>query len=276
MTVKETLDAIEETNDIIEQTLDIMEQRKDVRVLVAGAAMGGLVLGFVVGYKLAQSRLDKKYAERSNQEIAEAREIFSRLHKKEQYATPEEAVATLHPSPQVEQAADALLKYQGQETPEEESGMPEGDGVPEVTVEVKTNIFTREERTPEEDYEEEKKNRVPGQPYIISHEEFLEAEPGYPQSRLTYYAGDDTLADERDEVVPLVDEVVGEINMDKFGLGSGDHDTLYIRNEKMGLDFEVSRSDGKYAHVVLGFQHSDEHDRRDRRNSPLKFRGGDE
>jgi hypothetical protein len=83
---------------------------------------------------------------------------------------------------------------------------------------------------------------------------------------LTFFEEDGVLVDEREMPIPDVDGVVGEGNMDKFGMfTNGDKNTVYIRNEKMCMDFEVLRNEGSYGRDVAGFvEHSEK--RRGRRN----------
>lgn len=103
-------------------------------------------------------------------------------------------------------------------------------------------------------------------PYIISNETFFQNTREYDQSTLTYYEGDDILVDEIDEPIQDPDMVVGEANLSKFGHGSKDNNIVYVRNDVLGLDFEVVRRHGKYAQEVLGYiEHSD-------KRGPRKFR----
>lgn len=91
-----------------------------------------------------------------------------------------------------------------------------------------------------------------GMPYPISYEEFTEEEQGYDKDTITYYYGDDTLADTRDEMVDDVDRLVGADFKDYFGWRSYDDDVVYIRNKRLSLDFEVLYDPGTYQEEVLG------------------------
>jgi hypothetical protein len=79
------------------------------------------------------------------------------------------------------------------------------------------------------------------------------------------------LTDEVDTIVPDVDATVGVENMLRFGHGSGDPNVVYIRNPKLEADFEVTRSAGKYAKEVLGYDDG-EHLQHSRGREPRKFR----
>lgn len=239
-------------------------------VLAFGSFVGGLTLvGVGYGaYRLAVRQTTVKYEKILKEQIAEAKAFYSLAHKKGELSTPEKAVAHLHvkhlQDSELVGAVEALNQYQGTERDTEE--------------EQDVNVFV--EHRPEDenfDLEVEMRNRGPDAPYVIDQNEFLEAEPGYDQITITYYEGDGTLADDGDQEIPHVDPIVGQENLQRFGHGSGDDRIVYIRNERMLTDFEVIKSDGKYAHEVLGLEHSDGGERGRRlRNQPRKFRGDDE
>jgi hypothetical protein len=107
----------------------------------------------------------------------------------------------------------------------------------------------------------------PAAPYVISWDEFASAVLEYDQDTLTYFEKDDILVDGRDDAVNDVDGTVGLANLERFGDQSKDNNIVYVRNDKLGLDFEIVRSKGSYAKEVLGFiEHSEP------RGRPRKFR----
>jgi hypothetical protein len=118
-----------------------------------------------------------------------------------------------------------------------------------VTEPIYMNVFKTEPDEDEWDYDLELANRTPHAPYIIHSDEFHSGESGLRQTTLTYYAGDDTLCDEADVVIYNASEVAGEL---KFGYGSKDANVVYVRNEKLGGEYEIVRDEGHYAIEVLG------------------------
>jgi len=117
------------------------------------------------------------------------------------------------------------------------------------------NAFDRDEPQPETwDHDTEHANRGPVNPYVIHHDEFMINDDGNEQVSLTYFAGDDVLVDERDQVMRDVDTTVGLENLQKFGHGSHDPLVVYIRNPRLEVDYEISKSDGTFATEVHGFQ----------------------
>lgn len=79
-------------------------------------------------------------------------------------------------------------------------------------------------------------------PYTISPDEFGEKD-GYDVVCLMYFA-DGFLADDDDSLVPDVEEVVGWENLNAFG--EYDDDVVYVRNDYLQIDYEISRSELKY------------------------------
>jgi hypothetical protein len=90
------------------------------------------------------------------------------------------------------------------------------------------NVF--EGRTSDWDYDEELAGRTPDAPYILHQDEYINDEMGYTQTTLTFYSGDNILADEQDSPVYNYESVVGNL---RFGHGSNDSNVVYIRNEKL-------------------------------------------
>lgn len=99
------------------------------------------------------------------------------------------------------------------------------------------------------DHDQEVANRTDLEPYIIHQDEFMNDEMGFSQSTLTYYNGDDILADEQEVPVYNHPSVVGEL---KFGHGSNNPNTVYIRNMRMRTEHEILLFEGYFEREVLG------------------------
>lgn len=81
--------------------------------------------------------------------------------------------------------------------------------------------------------------------YVISPEEFGEVE-NYDKVSFTYYA-DGVLADEYDEVVENVDEIVGEESLTHFG--EYEDDSVFVRNDKLKCDYEILLDQRNYSDI---------------------------
>lgn len=272
-------DVIDDLTEIVEETAELAgevhawrcglsRRQHSLQLIVLGAVAGAA--GAVIAHVVTKKQLQTKYEKIAAKEIAEAKAFYTVLHKKDDMSTPKKVADKLMPKPELREAADALLTYQGKNDIEPK------EIVTEVVEDTVTNVFAESSVDDNFDYEEELKNRSPSRPYIISEEEFLQGEAGFNQSSITYYAGDGALADEEDTEIPFIDPVIGEDNL-RFGHGSSDARTVYIRNEMLSCDYEVLKSDGKYAHEVLGLEHSDGGSRgRRQRNTHHRVRGDDE
>lgn len=94
--------------------------------------------------------------------------------------------------------------------------------------------------------------RDPQGPYVISIDEFMdpESDPPFTKVELRWFRGDNIVVDSRDDRVPI--ETVGQKNTERFGEGTTDPNQVYIRNERLSIDIELTLETGMYLHEVLG------------------------
>lgn len=296
---KAVVDVAEKSLDVVEETvehirpwkLNLNGTTKGQQIgILTGAVLLGLAGGGVGGYFFAKKQLsDKlrlKYEEIAEKEIADAKAHYDSLQvAREKPMSPEEILEKLHGEENMEdpEAVKTMRSYQGV-TVEEESIVE----APPDAVTVAKNIFAERDRvapapvpkkeSDDWDYETELRIRAenPDRPYIISQDEFFEGEKDYEQTSLTYYEGDDTLVDDKDVAVPDSDGTVGDDNLMQFGHGSNDSSMLYVRNDRLELDFEVALHQGKYTVDVLGFEDEDALKHSYGRGGIRKFRGHDD
>ena len=100
------------------------------------------------------------------------------------------------------------------------------------------------------DYATEIAKRIPGQPYIVHRDEFFENEDDHSQVTVTYYKGDNILCDTDDTPIYDPETYVGRVL--EFGKGSQDPNVVYIRNDRVVIDYEVLLDHGYYQVEVLG------------------------
>lgn len=110
---------------------------------------------------------------------------------------------------------------------------------------------TPEEKVQYENYAARYSNQVKEtpateDPYVIPPEEFGE-HPDYEQVSLTYYA-DGILADEWDNVIEDVDEVIGKGSLNRFG--EYEDDSVFVRHDLLKTDYEILRDERDYLDVV--------------------------
>lgn len=285
---EKALDLIEDKLDSIEEIEEVVAKNKTASALIIGV---GVVLvaasSAFAGYKFAERKLKTKYEALAELDREETKEYYRRMYKTEEFATPGDALRALVPEEEqellvktekaAEEARNYVTTHDHVAYDKVQSEKIRDAGVvitreEHSEVEVTTNVFEVDpEETGHVDFEEEsesRKNR--GLPYIITEQVYLENEPEYEQAGLTYFEEDDTLVDAADKVIPDIDTIVGDDNMTKFGYGSRNVNTVFIRNDAMECDFEVSRSSGSYVEEALGIRHDDGDGR------VRKFRRGDD
>lgn len=86
---------------------------------------------------------------------------------------------------------------------------------------------------------------------VISLNEYRDLPPHFDPVTFHYYAEDDVLVDDRDQIIDDITHVVGEA-LTKFGpeaaaLADGDEDVVYIVNGQMSLAIEVVRLNQSYS-----------------------------
>lgn len=284
-------DVTEVAETVVPVAVETVEIVKNNPVLLAGVGLAGLALGGAAGYFFAKRRLESLMLDELEVRQEKLREYYEdyyqKVNKVEKYATAADAAAALLPDgvkgdPGIpDDVRRAMTDYAGVftapiEEDEEEiiaevqeilvSGID--DDTDEPAVVERRNIFVNGQELTEDDYPEYDDANVDlTKPHIISKEAFFENGNDDEQAQITYYAGDDVLADTDDSVITEADALVGNHNLKFFGHLSEDINIVYIRNPKKGLSFEVARSSGTYAHEVQGFPNEDElrHEARSRR-----------
>ena len=84
--------------------------------------------------------------------------------------------------------------------------------------------------------------------YEIDLEDFM-SDTLFDKGYLTYYRGDGVLSSESDEMIEDPAYTLGDIGKDLAGV---DADTVYVRNTRVGCDYQVDFVEGSYSKEVLG------------------------
>ena len=92
-------------------------------------------------------------------------------------------------------------------------------------------------------------------PYVIAPEEFGELDD-YDTISLTYYA-DQILADDNDEIIEDIEDVVGFDSLNSFG--EYEDDSVFVRNDRLKCDYEILLDQRKYTDVVIRSQQMQPH-----------------
>ena len=105
-----------------------------------------------------------------------------------------------------------------------------------------------------EEIENKEEKATMDKPYVISPDDFMEFDD-YETISLTYYS-DKILADDNDELVDDVEEIVGFESLKHFG--EYEDDAVFVRNDRLKCDYEILLDHRKYSEVVQGKHHRTE------------------
>lgn len=262
-------------------TSRISDILRDPRVApVAYGVVGGLTGGFVAGYFYGKRKNtityyeNIVYAEESPEEIppfnANINDIKAVANDSQDQGVSEapqeggEVIRIGDPRPDpadIEVDQDPVVIDVPSSTEDSEDEMADPGGT--------VNVFDRV--TEDWDYDTEIKRRESNHVYVIHVDEFFGRELDYDQNTLTYYNGDDIMADDQNTPVYGWQSIVGEL---KFGYGSNDRNVVYVRNEDRKCEYEILYDPGSFSTEVLGIYAEDatEEDEIRHSRSLLKFR----
>lgn len=207
-----------------------MSVAKGIAIFVGGVLVGGAA-GFIAGKVITEKVCEKEM----NDEIADMREFYiSKMQSKEKWA--ERMIDTVINDPKEE----TEIKVE----PKDSLGKPKkgrkkkktnySDVEPE-NLEKETNMLAEKE-TPEED--------LPTEPYVITREEFDNDHPEYEKITLEYYEDDNVVAEDSESIVDI-DNTIGYDALTEF-IDNENLEELYIRNNSLSTDFEITRVYGSY------------------------------
>lgn len=236
--------------------------RTDI-LIVAGASLASAALGVAIGYFAAKKKFDRAL----DLEVESLRERYA---KKDVKATVKQ-----FEDQKAQDFVDSMREKYRQQVSDlgylsDDEVLPEVVDVHGEPLDVDTteaDFILRGEHF-------QMMSKGENKPYIISYEEFVDEHDEFEKESLTYYSGDDTLADSRDDPVDDVDQKINERSLDFFGWRSYDESVVYVRNKSIAMDFEIVRDPGRYSHVVMGLEVDPDEPPRGK-NRPLKMRDGD-
>lgn len=178
------------------------------------------VFGVAVGSVVTWRYVEKKYEQIAQDEIDSVKEVFS---KREMDFTEETEVV------------DARIKA---------DNAKEKPSVVEYAARLREQGYRNYSDIGTEDEEEIKKESITvDKPYVIAPEEFGEFDD-YEKISLTYYA-DQILADDNNELVDDVEDVVGFDSLNSFG--EYEDDSVFVRNDRLKCDYEILLDQRKYS-----------------------------
>lgn len=283
--------------------------KKDL-VILASASVGSALIGATTTYFILNHKLSTKYQEIADAEIESVKEVYAmtkEVKERNEMRAEDEAIrrandeAEFLPSEEKVEVNEVVEKLvalgygEGTNTGHRISYQKMADNPPMAqmlrTPEPSAHYVVEGDKVTDTStgnlfdipYEETLSDDVMSwprsseRPFIITNQEFFEDddEEDYGKITITYWEADDTLADEREQLIPNIAEVVGHNNLKHFGKGSDDPNIVYVRNDKIKVDYEVVKDPRSYSTVVLGINEWDARDQKDTGPKIKKMRGDD-
>lgn len=239
----------------------------------AGAFGGGLGLGYILGRRNVLKEWSR-YLE-MKEAVDETNSYLDSL--KEKASDDMEVLDTVEvpqPEPDVEEElvdVEEIIDEVNSNVSEQidyNKVEPEDEDEPEVEVTVVRNVF---QSAPDDQwvYDDEiaLREQNPGDPYVIHHDEFMNNEKDYSQETLTYYKGDDIVADQEDKPIYNYAGLMGSL---KFGHGSGDPNVVYIRNDSIHMEWEVLLHESSFEVEVMGLVVEEQYEEADIKHANVR------
>ena len=203
-------------------------------ILLVG--MGGAI-GFVTGYYYSK----RKYEKLADEEVNEVRNLYLRKLKEndDEMDKLREEAAKIN---------NKIEEYSGKkkvaETEEEKkpSKPSQSTNYYKISNGIKEEEKMAEAENPEEDN--------PDRPYIITYDEFANDKNDYLKLSLSYYMDDDTLIDEDGSLADIEETVSSDIFNQINEIDDAD---IYVRNDTLETDFEITKIDGRYHDEYGGY-----------------------
>lgn len=220
----------------------------DTRIIFGAA---GVIVGAGIGALITWRFLKQHYETLSQEEIDAVKAHYSKVFKEGPDADLSSMVAKY--KDKVDELGYSGVQSDDSDDPEDDEDDAEeesddayvqedsSDDHPEPKI---TNIwqYTKDHPHPEDEA------------YVITFEQFNNEHDDYDKSDLVYYEGDDILVDSQESPIDNVEDLIGPDALTRFGDGSRDKNMVYVRNDRIAMDFEVSRDERSYTEVIIGIQ----------------------
>jgi hypothetical protein len=269
------------TEQVVEQVAEhVAENLEDVAAVtrrinpkIVGYSLGGfaigVVIGFAIGYRLNRAKIRAEVFRESEEEVEKIREMYrdsarvvrdrdvkpelDEVIEDRGYIVTEEIVErpTRPPVPVEEPSSSRPDVPPGPIQERIQYGAPPPK-VPTI------KLDTGKSKNADWDFAEELANRTEERPYIIHQDEYQGNETGYKQEVLTWYAGDNVLTDEQEQPIANADDLVDLNHMSRFGHGTDDFNVVFVRNDRLRVEYEICRMPTSYEEEVAGLTNDDE------------------
>ena len=185
----------------------------------------GAFIGSVVTWKF----VEKKYRQIAQEEI----DAMSDYYRKKKEAEDEEAEDT-----------ENYIESESERCEELREGVLMGGAI-EVPLPQEYKDLTSQ-------YSGTEVSLMEDRPYVIPPEAYGELD-GYESVSLNYYT-DGVVADDYDEIIEDVDDIIGVESLTHFG--EYEDDAVFVRNDRLRCDYEVLRDTRKFSELLSDEEHN--------------------
>ena len=255
------------------------------------AIFAAFAAGAAVSYFVTRKLLEEQYAQIAQEEIDSVKEIFGRTpvsddmyDKKdeaphsvddEEYADRQES--RINPNASMTRSSLSLGAVKSEQAKQNYhliGAQTNGDKV-EPAYEEDEDKDEESDYPQSEVYDGQERDLTHidrTQPYVISGEEYTDEFEHHDKISLYYYVLDDTLANEREEVM---DDIDGTVGWEVFKVLEMQN-CAWVRNEPLGIDYEICAVRNSYAQAVHGIRQDENLSPRERYLRQQKRREKDE
>lgn len=196
--------------------------------------MAAFAAGIGCGVLATYSYFRTKYEKIHNEEVAAIDAVMRREREKEKDIQEKNLEKTGSTIVDMARRSTELTNY-NKMTENYISSVPPADNEIENRI---ANMHDKMEKLAEAEHPEEEH----GEQYEITSMDWLD-DPFYDKVELTYYVGDDTMANEAGQI----DDVDMSIGMEMFEIMKDKEEPeMYIRNPSLGIDYNVVKDMGCY------------------------------
>jgi len=201
-------------------------------------------IGAATGAFVAIKLLEDHYAAIADEEIEAVKKMAREKIKEIEDKYEKELTEKVQEEPKKENHYNKLVRdYEYEKEAEKKEHPREDEDYDEL-----------EEEMYEKEAESIAMNARPNvEPYLITEEEFSNEMLHYEKETLWFYVLDGTLCNDSEEIMDNVDMLIGEGTLDSIE----DDQTIYIRNERQGSDFEIICLNKSYKEEVAGLLEED-------------------
>lgn len=216
-------------------------QIKDPIIFLVGAAIGSGITFLAtkkVTEKKAEEKAEAKYEAQYQEELRSVKESFAYLAEEDRKKA--EAAKNKPPVEDVYEAA--INESRAREAAAEAKKINYSDP---QSISFEEEEFEDDANTPLIDTTIIDEDTDTSQPYILKR---IPDDEDYTRVNVTFYA-DGTYADSRDTEMEI-EEYIGKKMMDY--VSHTDKDEIFIRNEELGLDIDITKDTRTYDEVMFG------------------------